>query len=332
MKRIALVLLLLIAVPFAFACGDDDNGSSGSLKKLTIMLDWTPNTNHAGLYIARDKGWYKDAGFDVNIVEPASGGVEAVVGTGKADFGISVAEQIIPARAQGVPIVSLGAIIQHNTSSLMSLTKTGINRPKDLAGKTYGGFGGALETALIKKFVSCDGGDPNSVKFIDVGDVDYLVGMEQKRFDFVWIFDAWDAIRAREIEHKEINTLPFIKYTDCIPDWYTPVLATSESMIKDHPDIVRKFMDATSRGYEYAMKNPADAAAILSKAAPEADKALMLASAKYLATRYADQGRQWGKQDLDVWTKFEQFLRDAGLTDKKVDVSKAFTNDFLPKK
>ncbi len=334
-SRIFALALLLSAVPLAaMACssGGSSSSSSSGLKKVTLMLDWTPNTNHSGIYVAKDKGWFKDAGLDVQIVEPAESGVEQVVGNGNADFGISVMESVIPARAAGVPIVSIGAIRQHDGSSLMSLTSENIKRPKDLEGKTYGGFGGALETALIKQLVSCDGGDPNKVKFVEVGNVDYLVGMQQNRFDFVWVFDSWDVIRARDVENTQVSSLPFLDYQKCIPDWYTPVVITNEKMLKDSPDTVRKFMSAVSRGYDYAMQNPADTASILLKAAPELDKTLVTNSAKFMTNQYVDKGRQWGLQDLDIWTKFEQFLRTAGLTTTTVDVKAAFTNDYLPKK
>lgn len=339
--RIIALALLLSAVPFAaIACGGGNSATGGSStpastsapKKVTLMLDWTPNTNHSGIYVAQAKGWFKDAGLDVQIVEPAESGVEQVVGNGNADFGISVMESVIPARAEGVPIVSIASIRQHDGSSFMSLTSENIKRPKDLEGKTYGGFGGALETALIKQFVSCDGGDPNKVNFVEVGNVDYLAGEQQNRFDFVWVFDSWDVIRARDVEHAQVSSLPLSNYLNCIPDWYTPVVITNEQMIKNDPDTVRKFIAAVSQGYDYAIQNPADTASILLKAAPELDKTLVTNSAQFMTTQYVDKGRQWGLQDMDIWVKFEQFLRTAGLTTKQVDVKSAFTNDYLPKK
>lgn len=322
--------LALGAMGLAAACGGDDDGEG--LTSVTVMLDWTPNTNHAGLFIAKEKGYFKEQGLDVQIVEPATGGVDQVVAAGKADFGVSIQEAVIPARAEGVPVVSIAAIIQHNTSSLMSLSNDNITRPKGLAGKTYGGFGGALETALIKTLVSCDGGDPNAVKFVEVGDVDYLVGFEQNRFDFAWIFEGWDGVRARDIEKKQVNTLPFIDYTKCIPDWYTPVLITSEDMIAKHPETVRKFLAATAKGYDTAISNPKESVDAIKKNAPEADEKLLTASANYLSVHYVDKGRAWGLQDAAIWTEFEKFVREAGLTTKQVDTSKAYTNDFLPKK
>ena len=310
----------------ALSCGGGDSN------KVTLMLNWTPNTQHSGIYIAKEKGWYKDAGIDLQIVEPASGGVEAVVGEGKADFGISVQESVIPARAEGIPIVSIGAILQHNDSSLMSLVSGKIGRPKDLEGKTYGGFGGALETQIISKLVACDGGDPKKVKFVDVGNVDYLAGMEAGKFDVVWVFEGWDVLRASKIEKKLVRSIVFKDWLKCIPDWYTPVMITSESMIKKNPDLVKRFMEVTARGYALAGQESLTSSEALTTGAPEIDQQLITESAAYHLGKYVDKGRSWGLQDLAIWTDFSKFLKEAGLFDKDVDVSKAFTNDFIPKK
>ena len=196
--------------------------SSDGLTEATLMLNWTPNAHHAGIYLALQNGWYEEAGIDLAIVEPAAAGVESVIGTGGAEFGISAAEYVLPARAAGVPVVSIATILPYNDSSFMALSATGIERPRDFEGMTYGGFGGPLETELLRTLVSCDGGDPDAVEMVEVGNIDYLAGMEQGRFDFVWVFEGWDALRAREIEGKAINTVTFVEWLNCIPDWYTP--------------------------------------------------------------------------------------------------------------
>ena len=325
--KVALGAAVIAGSAAALSCGDDGPGT-----KVTLMLNWTPNTQHSGIYIAQQKGWYKDAGIDLQIVEPASGGVEAVVGEGKADFGISIQESVIPARAEGIPIVSIGAILQHNDSSLMSLASTKITRPKDLEGKTYGGFGGALETQIISKLVACDGGDPKKVKFVEVGNVDYLAGMEAGQFDVVWVFEGWDVLRATKVEKKPVRSILFKDWLKCIPDWYTPVFITNESMIKKNPDLVKRFMAATARGYDIAGKESLTASEALTAGAPEIDQKLITESSAYHLGKYVDKDRPWGQQDLAIWTDFSKFLKDAGLFDKDVDVAKAFTNDFIPQK
>jgi ABC-type nitrate/sulfonate/bicarbonate transport system substrate-binding protein len=326
MKRLLVGLVALVML--ASGCGGGDSESSAAeKKKLKVMLDWTPNTNHSGIYLAKEKGYYDDADLDVEIVQPGEQGGLASLGAGSVDFAVSVQESLTPARVEGVPVVSVASLVSTNTSSLMSLSSSGITRPKDLEGKTYGGFGGELEKALISSLVKCDGGDPNKVKWAEVGNADYRAGLEQKQFDFVWVFEGWDVLRLRN-EGVSINTLPFANYFNCIPDWYTPLLATSEKMIASDPDTVRTFISATARGYREAIADPKAAADALLKGAPELDEKLVRASSDYLAKYYAAPGKKWGEQTPAVWTDFTNYLRTSNILTKDFDPSKAYTNDF----
>lgn len=301
----------------------------GAARDVTVMLDWTPNTNHSGLYVAQANDWYTDAGLNVQFIQPGEQGGLPALASGDADFAISVQEALTPARAQGAPVVSVAAIIASNTSSLIALADEGITRPRDLAGHRYGGFGGDLETALISTLVECDGGDPDSVELIEVGNVDYRAGLERDFFDFVWIFDGWDGIRLRQAG-MDVTTVPFDEHFDCIPDWYTPVLATSEQAITDDPDMVSDFLAATSRGYQTAIDDPDAAADALLEAAPELDEALVRSSAELLAGEYAADGRPWGVQEEEIWQDFTAFLEQAGVLEGEFVVDDAWTNDFLP--
>ncbi|MGB9377052.1 MAG: ABC transporter substrate-binding protein [Mycobacteriales bacterium] len=330
MRRRAAVLAALLAVVLVVSgCGQGSHSAS-HLKQVTLMLDWTPNTNHGGIYLAQANGWYHKAGLDVRIIQPGDSGSLLPLASGKADFAISVAEEVLPARANGLPVVSLGAIIEHNTSSLLALKSAGITRPRDLAGKTYGGYGGALERALVSALVRCDGGDPSTVKFVEVGDADYRVGLTKHLYDFVWIFDGWDKIRMQQIDKLPVSTIPFAAHASCIPDWYTPLIATNERLLRTDPATARTFMAVTARGYREAMARPDLAAGALVKSAPEVDRQLATLSARYLATRFAASPGTWGVQELGVWQRFADFLRGAGLMKSTVDVAKAFTNDYLP--
>jgi ABC-type nitrate/sulfonate/bicarbonate transport system substrate-binding protein len=334
-KRTALAALA--AATLLAACGSKSSGPgekaelgpNTQLDRITLVLDWTPNTNHNGIYLAKAKGWYRDAGIDVHIIQPGQSGSVQALGAGKADVAITVSEELLPARAQGADVVSIAAILQHNTSSLVALADSGIKGPADLPGHTYGGYGGQLEDALVKKLATCAGADASKIKFEQVGNVDYLVGLQRHHFDFVWLFDGWDVIRMRDLEHAAVTTIPFIDHTDCIPDWYTPIIATSGKMIAKQPALLRRFMQVTRRGYREAMAHPDEASAALLKGAPELDQQLVDLSSRYLASRYADDPSAWGRQDLAVWSRFATFLRQAGLLDKPVDVNKAFTNRFL---
>lgn len=325
---------LLVAVT---ACGSDDGGSGSAsggsgpgADAVTVVLDWSPNTNHNGVYLAQAEGWYEEAGLDVEIIEPGDVGSVQLLASGQADVGFTVQEELVPARAQGVPVVGVAAVIDHNTSSLVSLGREGITRPRDLEGKAYGGFGGALEQALVETLVECDGGDPSQVSFVDVGDADYRVGLERDQYDVVWIFDGWDGIRYSEVDGLDIASIPFVEHDDCIPDWYTPILAASEDALDERPEVTRRFMDVTARGYREAMADPQAASDALLAAVPELEPALVEASSEYLATRYASSPEAWGRIDPERWSAFVDFLIEAGIVEEAGDVEAGYTNDLLP--
>jgi ABC-type nitrate/sulfonate/bicarbonate transport system substrate-binding protein len=301
---------------------------TGGMRDVVVMPEWTPNTNHSGVYLAEANGWYDEAGMNVEIIQAGEQGGLPALASGDADFVFSVQEAIIPARAQGAPVVSIAAVLASNTSSLVALADEGITRPRDLAGHRYGGFGGELETELVRRLVECDGGDPDAVDFVEVGNVDYRVGLERDHYDFVWIFDGWDGVRLRQAG-VDVATLPFADHFDCIPDWYTPLLATSERLIDSDPDLVADFMAATARGYEAAIEDP-DAAADALLEAAELDERLVRESARYLADKYRSDDLPWGVQREQVWREFTDFLRQAGILQGDVAVEDAYTNDFLP--
>ena len=324
-------ILVLITLAFVLAgCGSGSSGPGTGRRSATVVLDWTPNTNHSGVYLAKQKGLYDRAGLDVSIVEPDQAGGVAQLVAGNATFAFSYAEQVLPAREQGTPVVSIATVLTTNTSSLVSPADRGIRRPRDLAGKTYGTFGGAIEEPLVKELVRCDGGDPNAVKFVDVGNADYNVGFRKHAYDAVWVFDGWDVIRLRDIAKTAVTTIPFRDHLDCIPDWYTPVLVTTEKTLANDPGLVKGFLAATAAGYEMAAADPAAASAALIDAVPESDRDLVNASARFLAPFYLDAAGNWGRQDPAVWERFDAFLRRAHILTKPAPVDSAFTNDDLP--
>jgi ABC-type nitrate/sulfonate/bicarbonate transport system substrate-binding protein len=315
--------------PDARASTADVRSGSADARDVTVILDWTPNTNHSGVYVAEANGWYDEAGLNVEIIQPGEQGGLPALASGDADFAFSVQEALTPARTQGAPVVSIAAVIASNTSSLVALADEGIRRPRDLAGRRYGGFGGELETELVRRLVECDGGDPDAVDFVEIGNVDYRVGLERDHFDFVWIFDGWDGIRLRQAG-MNVMTLPFADHFDCIPDWYTPLLATSERLIDSDPGLVADFMEVTARGYETAIEDPDAAADALLEAAPELDERLVRESAEYLAGRYRAEDLPWGVQEEQVWREFTDFLQQAGILQGDLAVEDAYTNEFLP--
>ncbi len=298
-----------------------------SLESVTLCLDWVPNTNHTGLYVALDKGWYSEEGLDVDIQIPSDPAAALKqVASGHTEFGISFQEEVTIARANEIPVVSLAAIIQHNTSAFASLEESNITRPKDFEGKKYASYGLPIERPVLEGLMRCDGGDIEKVEFVDVG-FDAFPALIGKRVDVAWVFMAWDGIQA-EIMGYTLNAIPL--YGSCIPDYYTPVIVAGEETIAERPDVVRRFMAATARGYEHAIAHPEEAAEILLKHSPESDPELVRRSQAWLSPRYQDDAPQWGAQKLETWRDYAQWMYERGLLSKAIDPEAAFTIAFLP--
>ncbi|WP_019420989.1 ABC transporter substrate-binding protein [Paenibacillus sp. OSY-SE] len=306
---------------------DQDTEQPKEKKDVKVVLEWTPNTNHTGLYVAKEQGFYEEEGLNVEIIQPGTGGADAMIASGEAQFGISIQEGITLARVQNVPIVSIAAIIQHNTSGFAAPKDKNIKTPKDFEGKTYGGWGSPVEEMVIRSLMEKEGADYDKIKNVNMGSADFFTAVK-KDIDFAWIFYAWTGIEA-ELRNEPIDMMYVNQYSDKL-DYYTPVIATNEKLIQEDPELIKAFMRATSKGYQYAIDKPEDAADLFLKAVPDLDKDLVVASQKWLSSKYQDDAARWGEQKREVWDNYMNWLLDHKLMEKAIDIDKAYTNDFLP--
>jgi ABC-type nitrate/sulfonate/bicarbonate transport system substrate-binding protein len=331
MKKLALYFLALCLI--LTGCGKSNSQTSKpkkskQLKKVTVVLDWTPNTNHTGLFVAKEKGYFKEQGLDVEIISPGQTGADQLVASGKADFGVSYQESITQARVQDVPIVSIAAVIQHNTSGFASPEKKGIKSPKDFVGKTYGGWGSPVEKAILNSLMMKENADINKVNIVNMGEADFFTAVKRD-IDFAWIYQGWTGIEA-ELRGEKLNMIYLTDYSKKL-DYYTPVLATNEKMISDNPKVVKAFVAGASKGYNFAINHPKDAATILLKDNPDLDKELVQKSQEWLATKYKDDANRWGEQKLSVWKNYAEWLTENKLLEGDFKPEQAYTNEFLPK-
>lgn len=330
-----MLMLILMTTLTLSACGSKgqeaeqgtDNNKPKEKRDVKLMLDWMPNTNHTGLYVAQEKGFYEEEGLNVKIVQHSTGVPDALIASGTVQFGVSTQESITMARLQNVPIVSIGAIIQRNTSGFAAPKSKDIKSPKNFEGKTYGGWGSPVEETIIRTIMDKDGGDYSKLKSVNMGTADYFTAVK-KDIDFAWIYYAWTGIEAK-LRNEPIDMLYVNQYSKDL-DCYTPVLSTSEKLIKEDPELVKAFMRATTKGYQYAIDNPEDSANILLQFVPDLNKELVLASQKWLSPKYKDDAPRWGKQKREVWANYMNWLVENKLMEKSIIVDQAFTNDFLP--
>lgn len=324
---IVLVAVLLLAGCGVKASPEPMSTPTPAPEKATLSLDWVPNTNHTGLYVALEKGWYTEEGIDLDIQIPSDPAAALKqVASGHTEFGVSFQEEVTIARSNDIPVVSIAAIIQHNTSAFVALKGRGITRARDFEGKIYASYGLPLERAILKGLMACDGADVDKLEFVDVG-FDAFPALIGERVDLAWIFLAWDGIQAQNMG-KELDAIEL--YGSCVPDYYTPLLISGENTLAERPELVRRFLRAASRGYEYAISHPEEGAEILLKHSPESDPDLVKPSQAWLSPRYQDDAAKWGVQDPKVWQEFTTWMAENGVLDKEIEPDEAFTNDFLP--
>ncbi|GAB6159084.1 ABC transporter substrate-binding protein [Desulfotomaculum varum] len=330
MNKIKLMLCLLLSALLlsATGCAGDKKAAPQALTKVTVMLDWYPNTNHTGLYVAKDKGFYEQQGLAVEIIQPGQGSTaDQLVAAGKADFGISYQESVTQARVSGIPLVSIAAVLQHNTSAFASLKEANITSPRDFEGKRYGGWGSPVEEAVIKAVMEKAGADPTKVKNVTLGATDFFASIGRDA-DFEWIYYGWDGVEAKR-RGLDLNLI-MLKDLDPALDYYTPVIVTSEKHIAEQKELVKKFMAATARGYEWSIEHPEEAAAVLLKNAPELNAELVKASQAWVSKQYRADAPRWGVQREEVWSRYANWLFERQLIPQNIDVKQAFTNQFLP--
>ena len=326
MKRLSLIIVLL---PIALIVGACESPRDEELTPITFMLDWVPNTNHTGVFVAEANDYFEEAGLAVEIIQPGEVYPEAAVAGGAADFGISFQEQVTLARADDVPIVSIATVLQHNTSGFASAAALNVASPVDFEGLRYGSFGSPFEAPTLEVLMNCDGGNFSQLEIVNTGWSDPLALIAEEQIDVAWIFYGWQGFQAQQ-QGIGINVLMMEDYFNCVPDYYTPVVIASEDTIANEPEVIKAIMGALSRGYDFAIQNPSEAAELLLAAVPELDTELVKASQDWISKYYQAGAPRWGEQKESVWQDYTDWMVKHGILSTSISASDAFTNEFLP--
>ena len=327
-KRFGAFLLALVLIFSLSACGEKQS----DLEKITFVLDWTPNTNHTGLYVAIAKGYFRDAGLEVQVVQPPEDGAELLVASGRAQFGVSFQDYLAPALAgdSPLPITAVASVIQHNTSGIISRKGEGMDAPKGLEGKRYATWDLPVEKATIQKVMEAGGGDFSKVTLIPSTVTDEVSALNSRQVDAIWVFYAWAGI-ACEVAGLETDFFAFAEL-DPVFDFYSPVIISNTNYLKTNPEQAKSFLAALAKGYEFAVSHPEQSAEILMDAAPElrSSETLVVESQKYLADKYIADASRWGEIDEARWSSFFRWLNDEQLLEAAVDPAAGFTTEYLP--
>lgn len=318
MKKLLIATLMLLCLfPASVLCED-----------VTVILDYVPNTNHTGMYVALENGYYAEEGLNVRIIEPTEGATATLIAVGKGDFGISYQEEVTMARAakDPLPIRAIAAVIQHNTSGFASFAGKDITSPADFEGKVYASWGGPGEAATLNAVMDSLGADFSKLNIV-ISDGSGFAALSS-HVDIMWFYEAWDNIKCQlagfPIHYMELRQF------DKRLDYYTPVIITSEQLIENNPETARRFLAATAKGYEYAIAHPQESAEILQKYAPDYDLEMLTISQNYLAPKYAEDAPRWGEMKDEVWNGYTDLLVQYGVLEEALPAEICYTNEFLP--
>ena len=318
---------LLFLAALLFAAGGRE-GADEELTPLVLVLDWVPNTNHVGAYLADSLGYFAEEGLEVEIIQPAEASAETLVALGRAQFGYAYQESVTFARSgeDRLPIVALAAVIQHNTSGFASPKE--LQSFADLVGLTYGGWGSPVERAMLKTLLEAEGASLDDIRILNSGSADFFA-VTEREVDFSWVFEGWTMVEAEQRGVK-LGYLDLAEMNEVF-DYYTPVIISSEEFLQENPELTRAFMRALSRGYEYAIANPEMAAELLVEAVPEIPPDLARASLVFLADEFVADAPRWGEMKSLVWERYGNWLFENDLISHRLNVEKSFSNDYLPR-
>jgi putative hydroxymethylpyrimidine transport system substrate-binding protein len=324
------VLPLLIVLLVALAgCGgmSGNTQSSEGLDRITLTLDWYPNADHAGIYAAQAEGFFEDEGLDVELQQPSDpAAVLQLVAAGQSEFGVSYENEMTNAAARDVPVKSVMAIMQQPLNSIISLKETGIEEPKDLAGKKVGYAGQSFGSAVLDTVLRQAGEDPASVEKVNVG-LDLRPALISKQVDAV--VDAYWNIEAVELAQEGFETNVIRLPEVGVPNYNELIIATSDSYAQENPDIVRRFVKALVEGHQYAVENPEAARDALLAANEELDPEVAQETVALTVPLFGEPGRI-GYQDPEEWRAYVDWAVENEVLPGPVDVDTVMTNEFLP--
>lgn len=330
---IGAVVIGAVLLMLTYGNGNNPNGNAdnGGGRQVTLMLDWTPNVNHVGIFVADAEGFFARHGLSVDIVQPGEVYPAAAVLSGKVEFGIDYQEYLTLLSEQQQGLLSVAAILQSNTSGFATRTENGIESVAEFSDLTYGTFGAPFEEPTLRALLACEGASSDGIAYVPIG-TDPLAMLSQRRADVVWIFYGTQGFQAETLG-VDIDYFPMQEYTDCIPDYYTPILIASEEYVRAEPRVVRQFLAALDEAYEFIVRDPQRAADILATAIPELNRGELHRSVSWLTQYMHNAAGQWGGQELRVWQDYANWMYAEGLLTERptaARMARLFTNEYLP--
>jgi len=302
-------------------------GRAQDLQKVTLALDWYPNANHAGLFLAQERGYFAEAGLEVELYTPSDPTVVLqTVGAGRDDYGISYQTDVLLARAEEVPVVSIAALVQHPLMGVMSLESSGITRPADLVGTTVGYPGIPSQQAFLTTMMASDGASIDDLELINV-DFNLVPAVISGQTDAVMgAYWTHETILAEQEGYR----VSMMRVEDWgVPDYYELVLVTSEEKTLGDPHQIEALVGAIQRGYLDAIAEPDAAIAAMKTAYPELDEAVELIGIGLLSGVWLNPDGAFGVQSPERWETYAAWMQESGLIPADQNPRDAFATFVL---
>ena len=312
--------------------------------KINLALDWTPNTLHAGYFIAEVEGYFKDDQLDVTFITPEDDNYASTPAKKLADKQVHVAvapsESVISFNTlpQTVPLVAVAAVLQSDASAIVTRSDSGITRPAELDGKIFASYHARFEDDIVRRMVQADGGQGDLV-ISNPEKLDMWRAVADGTADATWVFLPWEGPLAKRESNVTFNAFRLSDYS--IPYGYSPLLVSHEDFIEQERDLLQMFLRAVEKGWRFVSDRPDRAAEILHKhiSHPNFQNLEMVKESLALLQPFIlGGGRRWGFMDGSRWLAWvewmvnTQVLKDTSgipLNAGQIDTSMLYTNDFF---
>ena len=290
--------------------------------EFNLALDWTPNINHIGFIVGKEKGFYENYNINLNIQSPADDNYKnspsKKIELGIAHFGLCPTESVLSFRTKNNPfnLFAIGTIFQEDVSAIVVSKDSPVKRPRDLDGRSYASYGARYEDQIVKQLIKNDGGK-GDIKISYPKRLGVWNTMKNNLYDSTWIFMNWEGI-----ENPNLNFFRLKDYD--IPYSYSPLIVASEKLINGSRLGINDFLKATKQGYIYSMNNIEESTEILYNYLPNSDKKINIIESLKFSIPYFGNSKSFGKISKDVFQKFFKWLELNEIENRLINVDEIY--------